>query len=125
MKTKLLLLLLLITTLPAGAQELYGIVTDTRREPLINATVRILQNTKVIAGTITDFNGVYNIQLPDTGTYEIETTYIGYQTQRANKAVAGSKQTITNFFLAQRPPNEFRNFHSGGYRTLKPLINKH
>ena len=102
MKIKLLLSLLLVATIPASAQELYGIVTDTRREPLTNATVRILQNTKMIAGTITDFNGVYNIKLPDTGTYEIETTYIGYQTQKANKTVAGNKQTITNFFLTQR-----------------------
>ncbi|PQJ09153.1 hypothetical protein CJD36_020395 [Flavipsychrobacter stenotrophus] len=123
MNTKLLTSLLLVATLPARAQELYGIVTDTRREPLTNATVRILQNTKMIAGTITDFNGVYNLKLPDTGTYEIETTYIGYQTQRANKTVAGSKQTIANFFLAQR----FESLHPYNTRQCgkKQLTNKH
>ena len=124
MNTKLLLLLSIITcTLSASGQELYCIITDTRKEAIVNASIQIITNGKKIAGTITDFDGVFNIKPADTGTYEIQVSYIGYHSQKISKTIARDKQTIANYFLAQRMESLPQNYRRGcGWK--KPLINK-
>jgi hypothetical protein len=60
---------------------LAGKVTDESGEPLIGATVRVLKDTSLVRGTITDVNGDYRLQL-EPGTYDVEISYTGYETWR-------------------------------------------
>lgn len=58
-----------------------GQVVDSKREPLINASVTIKQDGKVIAGGITDYDGHYELGGLKPGTYEAIACYIGMETQ--------------------------------------------
>ncbi len=58
-------------------------VTDIKKESLIGATIKVMKDTNIIRGTLTDFDGKGSLQL-DPGTYDIEVSYTGYQTNRIN-----------------------------------------
>ncbi|RAV28245.1 SusC/RagA family TonB-linked outer membrane protein [Sinomicrobium soli] len=71
-------------TIPDGPYDLLydqgplvtGVVTDENGEPLPGATVRIKGTS---AGTVTDFDGVYELSLPETGEdYILQFSFIGY-----------------------------------------------
>ncbi len=70
-------LLLFITQFSFAQQAtLNGKVIDTEtNEPLISATIKVGE-----VGTITDYDGNYTIQIP-SGTYDLECSYIGFDTQ--------------------------------------------
>lgn len=64
-------------TTVAEAETLRGTVKDAiTGEPLIGATVRIVELTDVAA--VADIDGNYIIQVKEGGRYTIETNYIGY-----------------------------------------------
>ncbi len=65
---------------PTNTGVLTGKVSDGT-EPLIGATVRVYRGTESVRGSITDYNGVYRIQL-EPGTYDLEFSYTGYQSQK-------------------------------------------
>lgn len=78
------LLLLLMVTLTAGAQQkITGTVVDESGQPAIGASVKIKGTGK---GTVTDLNGVFKLDAPAGSTLEI--TYVGYtpQTVKAGSA---------------------------------------
>lgn len=56
-------------------------------EPIIGGTVLLFKNGVQITGTITDFDGNYSITNLDPGTYDVEVSYLGYQSQRIEKVV--------------------------------------
>lgn len=56
-------------------------------EPIIGGTVLLFKNGVQITGTITDFDGNYSITNLDPGTYDVEASYLGYQSQRIEKVV--------------------------------------
>ena len=58
----------------SGGRTISGLVTDENREALIGASV-IVKGTTI--GTITDFDGNYNLSIPASAK-EIEVTYVGY-----------------------------------------------
>ena len=55
------------------AKRITGIVTDTKGEPIIGATVL---DTGTKNGTITDFNGSFSLEVSETGVLQV--SYIGY-----------------------------------------------
>ena len=62
---------------------LSGKVTDEDTgEPVEFATVALYRNGVLITGTETDAKGNYNFPDIDPGTYDVETSFIGYQSQR-------------------------------------------
>lgn len=61
---------------------LQGKVTDAK-EPLIGASVKASKGTDFVRGAITDMDGAFRLSL-DPGTYDIEITYTGFQTQRVS-----------------------------------------
>ncbi|MEL6562682.1 MAG: TonB-dependent receptor [Bacteroidota bacterium] len=54
------------------------IIDDTTSEPLIGATVTIL-NTSPLLGTVTDLNGNFAIDNLPVGRHDVQVSYIGYQ----------------------------------------------
>lgn len=79
-----ILLLLLLVTLTAGAQQkITGTVVDESGEPAIGASVKIKGTG---TGTVTDLNGAFKLDAPAGSTLEI--TYVGYtpQTVKAGSA---------------------------------------
>ena len=60
---------------------LKGVVTDKKTgEPLISCNVVVKQNGEIIGGARTDFDGVYTIKGLVKGTYDVEVSYMGYNT---------------------------------------------
>lgn len=81
-----LFILLCLNTAGAFAQvTITGTITDVNKEPLIGVNIVV---TGQKTGTISDFNGKYSIQIPDTKS-SIVFSYIGYKT--VVKEVGGSK----------------------------------
>ena len=82
----LLLLLTLMLSMATNAQGILGTVTDDQGEPVIGASVVEKGNPQ--NGTITDFDGNFNIKVSE-GT-PIIISYIGFLSQEV-KASAGMK----------------------------------
>ncbi|TVQ79374.1 MAG: TonB-dependent receptor [Flavobacteriales bacterium] len=61
------------------AAQLRGFITDHQGEPLVGATVRIVEQSQFYA--ITGLDGSYIIKNLPNGQYKIEISYVGYQTQ--------------------------------------------
>ncbi len=71
-----------ITTLSAQT-ALQGKVTDDEtKEPVLFCNVALYKNGVLIQGIETDLDGNYAFSSIDPGTYDIEASYVGYQTQR-------------------------------------------
>lgn len=85
-----LLMLVVCQTLFAQTFVAKGVVTDSQREPLIGAYVKV-ENTK--DGTVTDVNGNFSLKCNKNATIEI--SYIGYVTQKL-KASADMNVMLEN-----------------------------
>ncbi len=67
-------------TARAGQGGIRGIVLDNKHEPLINASVRLMQGGILICGTITDFEGNYEMKGIKPGNYDVTISYTGFRT---------------------------------------------
>ena len=81
-RRKLLVAATAATALAAWAYNITGTVTDQYGEPLMDATVRILNAgvSAFVKGTIADLNGGFKVSGLKNGNYLAEVTYIGYET---------------------------------------------
>lgn len=70
------------------AQNVTGIVTDEKGEPIIGASVKVKGSSK---GIITDFNGKFLLRVPEGSTLEV--SYVGYDPQTI-QAVSGRQMAI-------------------------------
>ncbi len=86
------LLFLFIGTIAYGqSTSLSGKLTDgATGEPVMFANVAIYKDGVLVTGVDTDFDGNYNFANIDSGTYEIESSYVGYQTVRLSDVVVYS-----------------------------------
>jgi len=90
--------LLLVTQAVALAQgTIKGTITDeSTGEPLISANVVIKQDGQLITGARTDFEGNYTIKGVQVGKYDIEVSYMGYQTVKSEINVKATGFTVYN-----------------------------
>ena len=90
--------LLLVTQAVALAQgTIKGTITDeSTGEPLISANVVIKQDGQLITGARTDFDGNYTIKGVQVGKYDIEVSYMGYQTVKSEINVKATGFTVYN-----------------------------
>jgi len=63
------------------AQELLGRVVDSKKEPLINASIAVRQGGISKGGGITDYDGNYSIKPLEPGSYDVTISYLGMETQ--------------------------------------------
>lgn len=110
LKTTLPIILALVLLFPSNLlksqnvlSSLKGIVSDiTTQEGLAFANVILLQKDTQIAGTTTDIDGNYYFKDIKAGEYNLNVSYIGYQTSKINKIiVSSSKITFLNVKLSQ------------------------
>ena len=69
-----------------------GVVIDGDfNEPLAFANVIIREQgtAETVAGAITDFEGRYVLTIERAGTYEVEFSYLGYETKIVSDVVVG------------------------------------
>lgn len=80
MRALLFCLLVLVPAMVLSQTSIEGTITDLESgEPIIYGTVAIYNNGVLITGTETDDNGNYVISNVDPGTYDVNTSYVGYQ----------------------------------------------
>ncbi|MCB9272052.1 MAG: carboxypeptidase-like regulatory domain-containing protein [Lewinellaceae bacterium] len=71
--------------------SLEGKVTDQETgEALIGCNIALYRNGVLVTGTDTDIDGNYTLSNIDPGTYDVEVSYVGYQTQRQTGVVVFS-----------------------------------
>lgn len=70
-----------------GQSSLTGRVLDDTGEPAISASVALYKGGALITGVLTDFDGNYNFSNIDPGTYEVEASYVGLNTQKVTGVV--------------------------------------
>jgi outer membrane receptor protein involved in Fe transport len=76
----------------ADAQTtLEGQVTDIETgEPILFGNVALYRGGNMVTGTQTDFDGNYSFNNIDPGTYDVEVSYVGYQSQRQSGVVVSA-----------------------------------
>lgn len=80
MKKIIFLATILFTSLNSFAQySVYGTVQDSLSNPIVGATIKILDTYK---GVASDNNGNYKINNIKTTSLQLEVSFIGYQTQQ-------------------------------------------
>jgi hypothetical protein len=92
------LLYLFVLTLLLGkvnAQEILGSVKDNKGEPVVNASIAVMQNGKLVGGAISDWDGNYSIKPLPPGNYDMEVTYTGYLQEK-----------LTNIFVPPAGQNK-------------------
>ncbi len=78
----------------AQSTSLSGKVTDqVTGEPVMFASVAIYKNGVLVSGAETDLDGNYNFSNIDSGTYDVEPSFIGYQPTRLTGVVVYEGQT--------------------------------
>lgn len=84
----LLFFLVLLTSSWLVAQtSLTGKLVDDSGEPVIFGNVAVYKGDNLISGIQTDFDGNYSIPSIDPGTYDVEASYVGLQTQKINGVI--------------------------------------
>jgi outer membrane receptor protein involved in Fe transport len=94
----LLLFLMLgsfVTVFAQSSTSLQGTVTDEKGEPVMFANVALKKNGTLVTGAQTDFDGKYSFNDIEAGTYDVEVSYVGYQTKTTADVVVLAGRTLT------------------------------
>ncbi len=102
MKKLRFLLILMFTYQHTFSQiSISGKVTDTQQQVIPGATVTLRGNGQN-QGITTDQAGAFNIPLSDTGAYELEVRFVGYQPYRKSyKWLADQHYTLATIVLSE------------------------
>ena len=84
----------------ASKSTIIGTVRDAElNDVVIGANIKIYQGNTLIKGTVTDLEGNYRVEL-ESGTYDIELSYTGYQSESLkNITLEPGNITTCNFTL--------------------------
>ncbi len=78
------------------------ILDDETGEPVPFANVTLMNGSDQILGTTTDFDGEYTLKPIPPGSYDLQVSYVGYQTKRiAGITVSSDKITKQNVNMSQ------------------------
>ena len=83
----LLLVVLIASVRTSFAQGIYGRVLDDKKQPVLGAVVQAMQGGIVKGGSVTDYDGNYEIKPLDGGFYFLMVTAISYDTERIKDVV--------------------------------------
>ena len=104
MKKRMNLILATILTICGGmsiqAQTVRGTVTDAiSGEKLFGATVKVVETG---TGSVVDLEGNFRIDIPQSGRYTLETSYVGYEPNVMKEVlVAGVKEVVIDIQLRE------------------------
>lgn len=100
MLRKLLLTLVLAigftytTSAQGGQGTIKGTITDGSGEPVPFANVTLFDGAEQVIGTTTDFDGKYTLKPIPAGSYDLQVSYVGFQTKRIS-GISVSSDKIT------------------------------
>jgi hypothetical protein len=97
-KLATLLLVLLPAWVMAQTATLDGTITDSNGEPLIGATV-LLEGTTM--GSITDFDGKYEVANIPVGTYNVVYSFVGYKRTTETVTLTKGQRITVNKMLEE------------------------
>lgn len=99
---------------------LKGQILNSDHEPVIGATIKVLQGGSLIGGTSTDADGMYTYKPLNAGSYDVLIQSAETQTKKVtNVKVSGERTTYLDETVA---PNTFDVINIVEYK--KPLIDK-
>lgn len=90
MKKYISIILIALSSTVAFAQiSVKGKITDAEEKPILGATISYSnQNTLEKNGTVSEENGNFSLELPETGDYQIEVSYVGMKSLNIQKSFA-------------------------------------
>lgn len=79
----------MLSSLGVSATDISGRVVDSAGEPMIQASIRLLtpRDSTQVKGTVSDANGRYRFVNVNKGSYILEASYVGYNTECVNVSV--------------------------------------
>ncbi len=91
-RTFLLSILILINAFGVAAYDISGRLTDDTGEPLIQASVRLLnpKDSVQVKGSVTNEQGRFTLKAVSDGAYILEALYVGYKSEYSNITVKGA-----------------------------------
>ena len=114
----LLTLAILLAHIGANAQEILGMVTDKKKEPITNAAVVVTRGGILKASTITDIDGKYSVKPLEPGYYDVTVSYLGYKTTMITKVIVlPGERTGLNYTLEEDLPGDTK--HTPGRRRIE------
>lgn len=83
MKSILTIAVLIIssTIIAQTGGSIKGTIVDEKNNPLLFVPIAIMQDSTIITTSVTDVNGEFTIKEITPGTYNLKTTYTGYDVQ--------------------------------------------
>ena len=102
----LLMLTLIVFPLHSTAQQskctISGHITDSQNAPIAYASVAVYDDTKAVAGTITDDNGKFMLKVPVSNDgYELAIEFIGYTRHTCTISANKSNVVISTIVLKE------------------------
>jgi hypothetical protein len=121
-KFTVLLSLTLMSLVGFSQAVIMGKVLDEKGEPAAFANVKIIQNGLVKTGGSTNFDGDFKISNLEGGTYDIEVSYVGYDTYRLEGVKVSSGKTLPLNTIKLKLSGELPQVEVIAYKV--PLIDK-
>ncbi|MDR1602823.1 MAG: outer membrane beta-barrel protein [Tannerella sp.] len=78
-----------------GRYSIKGTIADEQAEPLVSATVVVRQNGQLITGAITDTAGYYAVSGLSGGDYELNVSFLGFETHVQSLSVSANQSLDT------------------------------
>jgi len=77
-----------------GQGTVKGKILDDNGEPVPFANVALLNGSEQVLGTSTDFDGKYTLKPVPPGTYDLQISYVGFQTKKISGVVVKSDKIV-------------------------------
>ncbi len=77
-----------------GQGTIKGTITDDNGDPVPFANVTLYSGSEQVLGTTTDFDGKYTLKPIPPGAYDVQVSYVGFQTKRIS-GISVSSDKIT------------------------------
>lgn len=104
-----LLLSLIMCCIPAPiyAQNITGIVKDADSHITLPGAAVVILESQPLVGTVTDANGNFNLTAPKVGRYNLQVSYIGYETAVIYELLVQSAKIVVLEILLKESATEF------------------
>lgn len=85
-----------------GLLTFSGTVTDTNKEPIVNAAVKLIRNGQIVSTASTDFDGVFTINNLLSGKYQVDISGPGFKTLTREIDIQANMQGLHYQLIADR-----------------------
>jgi hypothetical protein len=86
--------LILLSIVSTTRHEISGTITDSRKEPVINAGVKLYRKGIAVDSTTTGYNGHYTLKAASQGNYDVTAYYMRLKTVKYVGVIVGAGHKI-------------------------------